>query len=139
MSLQEEFVIKRNCIQTDNFFRKQGFTCREENTTDPTRLNDYEMEFRRDDSNVMFRLVIRFELSISDGPFGSYTDNHNLYYCKTFLEIFHRGLDITRSDYDYYYYYGPEETDEKLEWIARYELNVNSYKEIKALIARLSK
>ncbi len=137
MSLQEEFVMNRTCIETDNFLRKEGFTCREEDSTDCCRLNDYEKEFRRDNSNVMFRLVIRFEMSISDCPYGSYEDNNSLYYCCTFIEVFHRGLEIARSDYDYYYYYGPEETDEKLEWIARYSLKVNSYKEIQAFMATL--
>lgn len=40
----------------------------------------------------MVRLILRFQLSISDSPFASYDDNHQLLFERAEIEIFDRGI-----------------------------------------------
>jgi hypothetical protein len=120
--------LPEGCVEIDTFLRKEGFECEEEHTTDCCRGTWYFKEFRKSDSNAMLRLVIRFELVISDSPFGSYNDNHELYFNDICLEIYDRQMEEGGS------YYGRPEYDNETEHLRRidmYTLRIRSYAELK--------
>ena len=48
--------------------------------------------FKNNSSNVLIRVVLRFELSISDSPTASYDENHYLYFNDAYLELWDRQM-----------------------------------------------
>lgn len=116
------------CMEIDTFLRNEGFCCEEEDSTDSSRWRWYQKEFRQYDSNAMLRLVIRFELTITDG--GGYNENHNLYFNDIYLEIYDRQMEQDDS----YSEYGRPEYDNETEQLLKidmYELRIRSYAELK--------
>jgi hypothetical protein len=56
------------CTDIDSFLRDRDFECEKEDGCDSVRWSIYYREFKRDSSNAMIRIVLRFELSsIRDG------------------------------------------------------------------------
>ena len=85
--------LPEGCIKIDSFLRNKGFTCEEEETTDSLRWRYYYKEFKQCSSNVIIRVVLRFELFLSDGcPPYNYDDNHDLFFNDVYLEVFDRQM-----------------------------------------------
>lgn len=71
-----------------------GFIRRDEETTDSTRFIWYEKTLKK--GRFSYILQIEFELSISDDPYGSYSDNHSY----TFNDIYLRIINEEISNYN---------------------------------------
>ena len=124
------------CTEIDSFLRREGFKCREVETEDMySRWCYYFREFRRADSNVMLRLVLRFDLQISDSPVGSYDDNHDLFYEDCYIEIYDRQMLKEEGLFDGEHFY--DEDSELLRKIDRYPICTASYSELKQLMCSL--
>jgi len=115
----------------DTFLRKEGFKCRQQEPSgvEYFRWREYSKDFKRVDSNVMFRVVIRYIVQIHDDPGGSYDDNHQLFYEDTYLAVYDRQMieeDGLFSGDKYY-----DEDTEQLRRIDSYTLRIRSYAELK--------
>lgn len=122
------------CTEIDSFLRDRDFECEEEDTCDSVRWRIYYREFKRDSSNAMIRVVLRFELSISDSPTASYNENHDLQFNDAFLEVWDRrmqedGVFMGEQIYD-------EET-ETLRKVGTYPINPATYADIEHLVKLL--
>ena len=121
----------------DGFLRKEGFKCREQEPdgVEYSLWRTYRKDFKRIDSNVMFRLVIRYMVQIHDDPGGSYDDNHQFFYEDTYLTVFDRQMIDEGGLFagDKYY----DEETESLRKVDRYEIRVSSYPEIQNLVGVL--
>ena len=118
------------CTEIDTFLRDRNFECEEEDTCDSVRWSLYYREFKRDSSNAMIRIVLRFELSISDSPTASYNENHDLHFNDAFLEVWDRqmqedGVFMGEQVYD--------EESEELRRIGEYPLNPSTFSDIEQL------
>lgn len=130
--------LPEECTEIDTFLRKEGFKCKEPESdgVQYSRRRYYTKDFRKEDSNLMLRVVIRFELLIHDDPGGSYNDNHELYYENCHLAAYDRqmatedGLFAGERFYD-------EET-ESLRRIDKYAISISSYEEVLKLVRILS-
>jgi hypothetical protein len=80
------------CTEIDTFLRDCHFECEEEETCDSVRWVYYYREFKRDSSNALIRVVLRFELSISDSPTTTYNENHDLHFNDAYLELWDRQM-----------------------------------------------
>lgn len=128
--------LPETCTEIDSFLRREGFNCREVETEDMySRWCYYSREFRRADSNVMLRLVLRFDLQISDSPTGSYDDNHELSYEDCYIEIYDRQMHKEEGLFDGEYFY--DEDTELLRKIDSYQICTASYAEVKQLMRTL--
>ena len=97
------------CCALDEFFRDQGFDCREQSTSDSVRWRDYFLTFKKPESNVLIRLILRFELNIGDSPDASYDDNHQISFDHARIDVFDRCMPRVGS------YMGFPEYDEDKE------------------------
>lgn len=123
-----------NCTELDSFLRDRTFECEEENTTDCVRWLCYYREFKKDSTNALIRVVLRFELSISDSPTATYDENHDLSYNDAFFEIWDRqmvreGFNMGEPFYD-------EET-ESLRRIGAYPLDPTTFSDIEDILRLL--
>ena len=119
--------LPRQYTEIDSFLRDQDFECKEQNTCDSVRWELYYREFKKDSSNTMIRIVLRFELSISDSPIGTYSENHDLCFTDAFLEIWDRqmqsdGVFMGEKVYD--------EESEDLRLIGEYPLAPSTFSDI---------
>ena len=123
--------LPEECTEVDQFLRSEGFKCHEQETADSARWRRYTKEFRKHDSNVMLRLVIRFELTIHDDPRGSYDDNHELCYEDCYLLIFDRQMLVEDGLFagDRFY----DEETESLRKLDRYPIRAQSYDKLMML------
>ena len=127
--------LPESCIQTDTILRRKGFQCREVETDDMfSRRRFYHKDYREDDSNVMVRVELEFELSIQDAPGGSYDDNHHLYHENTSLVFFDRQILEERTLLGDSFY---DEETENLREIGRRSLWVYSLEDLDSWIGRL--
>jgi len=130
--------LPEDATKLDGFLRKEGFKCHEQDSDGVqfSRWRYYLREFRWFDSNVMFRLVIRFDLQIHDDPGGSYDDNHELFYENAYVVVFDRRMEDDPSLFDGDKYY--DEETESLRKIDKYRIRVSDYAAIKNLIETLA-
>ena len=120
--------LPESCIQSDTLLRRKGFQCREVETGDGFRRRRfYHKDYREDDSNVMVRVELKFELSIQDAPGGSYDDNHHLYHEGTSLIVFDRQIPEKRTLFGDTFY---DEEAEDLREIGRRSLWVHSLEDL---------
>jgi hypothetical protein len=78
--------------EVDALLKAEDFLYSEQNTCDSTRWCYYSREFRKDCSNVMIRLVLRFEIAIYDTPTASYADNREISFNDAYLVTFDRQM-----------------------------------------------
>ena len=130
--------LPEEATELDSFLRKEGFKCREQEPdgVQYSRWRYYSREFRRFDSNVMFRVVIRFDLQVHDDPGGSYDDNHQFFYEDTSIVVFDRCMEDDPSLFDGDKYY--DEATESLKKVDKYRIHVADYAKIKNLIETLA-
>ncbi len=79
--------------EIDSFLRDRDFECDEEESCDSVRWVHYYRDFKKDSSNVMIRVVLRFELAIFDSPTATYDDNHDLHFNDAFIEVWDRQME----------------------------------------------
>ncbi len=120
--------------EIDAFLRKEGFKCREQEPdgVEHSLWRYYTKTFKRPDSNVLFRLVIRYMVQIHDAPLGSYDENHQFFYEDTYLKVFDRQM-IPEDQIDWGIQYYDEET-EALRGIDKFPLHLSSYNELQGLV-----
>jgi hypothetical protein len=116
--------------EIDSFLRKEGFKCREQEPdgVQYSKWRYYIKDLRQFDSNVMLRLVIRFDIQIHDDPGGSYDDNHEFFYENTYITVFDRRMveDPSLFDGDMYY----DEETESLRKVDKYRIHIQEYGDI---------
>lgn len=118
--------------EIDSFLRDKGYTCDEEETSDCVRWVYYYKKFKQDSSNVIIRVVLRFELYISDSPTASYDENHYLSFNDAYLELYDRQM---REDG---IFFGEKCYDEETESVRRidsFAINPQTFEDIDRLIA----
>jgi len=120
--------------EIDSFLRDRDFTCDEEDTCDSVRWVLYYREFKRDSSNVLIRVVLRFELSISDSPTATYNENHDLHFNDAFLELWDRQM---QSDGFFMGVQTFDEDSESLHMIGSYSLRPANYSDVEILFKLL--
>jgi hypothetical protein len=86
--------LPESCVAIDTLFRKRGYGHREIEQEDVySKWVIYYKDFRRSDKNMMFRIELKFDLSIHDDPGGSYDDNHELYFEEAHLAVYDRRME----------------------------------------------
>lgn len=80
-------TLPTRCTRIDELLRGHGFSCHTENTTDSFRWRRYLRPLATGEDGTTLRLVLAFELTISDDPGGSYDDNHDLQFEEAYVEI----------------------------------------------------
>jgi hypothetical protein len=120
--------------EIDSFLRDRDFECEEEDTCDSVRWVLYHREFKKESSNALIRVVLRFELSISDSPTATYNENHDLHFNDAFLDIWDRqmqsdGFSMGEENYD--------EESEALRKVGSYPLNPLTYSDIEIFLRLL--
>ena len=109
-----------------------GFTKEEEDTTDSNRLIWYTMTFDPCDSNVRFKLVITFDLSISDNPEATWIENCLYSWKGCHIEVVDRQMvERRKEDFD-------EDTEDP-RTIGIYPLSAYTLEEITSLTKTLGK
>jgi len=107
---------------------KLGFTRHEEDTADTVRSVWYRKAFDSIDSNVKIEVEVEFELSISDDPYASYTDNLDYFWNGCFIRVIDRQMDrLSNQDFD-------EET-ERPRSVGRLRLKMHTLEELKKFVA----
>lgn len=118
----------------DTFLRKEGFKCRDQEPdgVEYSLWRYYSKDFKRVDSNVMFRLVIRYMVQIHDDPGGSYDDNHQFFYEDTYLAVFDRQMIDEGGLFagDKYY----DEETESLRKVDKFPLHLGRYGDLQQLL-----
>ena len=113
----------------DTFLREKGYDCVEENTADSNRWRYYIKRFEKYNTNMRIDLVLRFELSISDDPYASWSDNCSLFFSDTFIEIYDRQMERDGT------FMGEPSFDEDTELprrLGRYEVRLTSIEAVEA-------
>jgi hypothetical protein len=116
--------------EIDSFLRDRDFACDEEDTCDSVRWVLYYREFKRDSSNILIRVVLRFELSISDSPTATHNENHDLHFNDAFLELWDRQM---QSDGFFMGVQTFDEESESLRIIGSYSLRPANYSDVEIL------
>jgi hypothetical protein len=120
-----------NCTEIDSFLRDRDFEREEEDTCDTVRWVCYYREFKRDSTNALIRVVLRFELSISDSPTATYDENHDLSFNDAFLEIWDRQMEedkIFMGEQSY------DEETESLRKLGSFPLSPSTYSDIEHIL-----
>lgn len=135
MSASFRDSLPSTCTDIDTFLRDEGFSCVENVTRDSNAWVYYFKELRKSCTNVMIRVVLRFELCVSDAPIGTYDENHDLFFNDAYLAIFDRqmrkdGFVMGRPFYD-------EET-ESLQRIADFPITPDEFADISKLCQLLA-
>ena len=113
------------------FLEKLGFTCREEDTTDPRRSVTYRKTIDSIGSQVRFVIQVEFEMWIRDDPFATYTENVSYGFEGVYLRVIDRQMEeLDDETYD-------EET-EKPRYIGRFKMNIETVSHLRLLCKMLS-
>ncbi len=92
MSLMDD--LPEGCVETDTLLLEKGYRARRIPSDDPyLKYVIYFKDFRRANQNMMFRIELKFDLVIEDSPFGTYNDNHQLYFEEARLAVYDRRMD----------------------------------------------
>lgn len=135
MNLSFSDSLPTEYTEIDSFLRDRHFECEEEDSCDSVRWVHYYREFKKDSSNALIRLVLRFELSISDSPTATYNENHDLHFNDSYLELWDRqmesdGVCMGEQAYD--------EESEALRKVGGYPLSPSCFSDIEALSTLLN-
>lgn len=112
------------------FLIGNGYARREEETTESVRLVWYEKTFGSFESNLRFVIQIEFELSISDAPYASWTENCTYCFNGVYLVVIDR--QMRRWDNVTY-----EEDTECPGRIGRYKLEIHTMSRLRSLCSVL--
>ena len=118
----------------DTFLRNKGFDCKEEFSAETSRWVWYFIKIEKPHSNILFHVVIRFELLISDSPSATYDDNHDMQFEDTYLLIYDRQMEQEGHTYDEPIY---DEDTESIHRIGRFTIHPQSFADLGTLIAML--
>jgi len=127
--------IPSGCTKIDSFLRNKGFSREEEETTDCLRWWYYYKQFS---SNAIIRIVLRFELCLSDGLNASYDENHDLLFNDAYMEVFDRQM---QEDEEGGMFYGDKMYNEEIESVRRIDsiaINPRTFEDVDSLISILT-
>jgi hypothetical protein len=109
--------LPRRYTDIDALFLDDGFEYEEEDTCEINRWCEYSREIELSPGGFVFRITMRFEITISDSSSGSYNCNHTLSSPTIELEIEESAGSGTINKF-----------------LGACELSVGSYRQIKRLI-----
>jgi hypothetical protein len=121
------------------FLMDLGFKDRRQYTTDSVRSVEWVIEVPSDDKETMHEVAVLYELSISDNPTASWTENLSWYFEGVYLNTIslkeRRRYELYREDMQFI----PEETEAFLEngTILRTRLPIETKQELEGFVNSL--
>jgi hypothetical protein len=97
MNIEFTDSLPKACTEIDSVLLGMGFKCVEPQSEDSERMVYYTRKFKAESSNVLFKVVLAFDLSISDYPFASYDENHEMIFNRAYIEVYNRRMEVLRK------------------------------------------
>ncbi|HOG02524.1 MAG TPA: hypothetical protein PLL14_01010 [Accumulibacter sp.] len=92
-----EDSLPKACTELDSALLGLGFKYLEQDTEDSERRAYYIRKFSTDSSNVLLKVVLMFDLSISDDPYASYNENHEMVFNRAYIKVYNRQMEVLRK------------------------------------------
>ncbi len=124
----------REVTSSPDFLERIGFDEREGSVSSYEHWIRYEKSIQSLESNLRFIVQVDFDLTISDEPHGSYSDNHHYSFNGVFLKV-----DDRQMDRDYYDNTTFDEETESPRTIDRWPLRIHTVSRLRSFCDMLGR